>query len=146
MVFAAVALIMVGGALVGTPQATVMMAGAPADLGGTVAGVKSAFNEAGFALGPTIFAVVGVNLFLGRITHEIAESGITREEVRDAMQMSQGGRDAHPVDPEYARLVVEHGPHNIVEAIQALSLVMATGPIAAIVLALWLVKPRGTVR
>ena len=90
MVFAAVALIMVGGAIVGTPQATVMMASAPADLGGAVAGVKSAGNEAGFSLGPTVFALVGVNIFLSSIVDELARSGITRDEMRDALQTTQG--------------------------------------------------------
>jgi len=145
VVFAAAALIMVGGAIVGTPQATVMMASAPADLGGAVAGVKSAANEAGFALGPTVFALVGVNVFLGSVTHELARSGITREDVNDAMQMTQGGRAAHLVNPEYARLMVEHGPHNMVDAIQTLSFILAAGPIASILLALWLVQPQGTV-
>ncbi len=146
MVFAAVALIMVGGAIVGTPQATVMMASAPADLGGAVAGVKSAGNEAGFSLGPTVFALVGVNIFLSSIVDELARSGITRDEMRDALQTTQGGRGANLVNPEHARLVVDHGPHNMIDAIQTLSLIMAAGPIAAIALALWLVKPQGLVR
>jgi DHA2 family methylenomycin A resistance protein-like MFS transporter len=32
-------------------------------------------------------------------------------------------------------------PHNAVDAIHTLSLIMAVGPIAAIILALWLIKP-----
>ena len=142
VVFAAVALIMVGGALVGTPQATIMMSSAPDELGGTIAGVKSAINEGGFSLGPTLFALVGVNYFFGSIVGELADSGITREDVRDALRTTQGGgRDAHVLDPQFARLVVEHGPHNMVDAIQTLSLIMAAGPVIAIVLALWLIKP-----
>ena len=41
MVFAAVVLNVVGGAFVGTPQATIMMASAPAELGGAVWGSKA---------------------------------------------------------------------------------------------------------
>ncbi|MCX2929776.1 MFS transporter [Mycobacterium sp. CVI_P3] len=141
-VFVAVALIMVGGALVGTPQATIMMSSAPDELGGSIAGVKSAINEGGFSLGPTIFALVGVNYFFNSIVGELHGSGITHEDVRDAMRTAHGGgHDAHVLDPELARLVVEHGPHNMVEAIQTLSLVMAVAPVIAIVLALWLIKP-----
>ena len=45
------------------------------------------------------------------------------------------------VDPEQARLVVDQAPHNAVDAIHTLSLIMAVGPIAAIILALWLIRP-----
>ena len=47
VVFATAALIVVGGALVTTPQATIMMGSAPDDLGGAVSAVKSAVNEGG---------------------------------------------------------------------------------------------------
>ena len=45
------------------------------------------------------------------------------------------------VDPEQARLVIDQAPHNAVDAIHTLSVIMAVGPIAAIILVLWLVKP-----
>jgi len=45
------------------------------------------------------------------------------------------------VDPEQARLVVDQSTQNAVEAIHTLSLIMAAGPIAAIILALWLINP-----
>lgn len=45
------------------------------------------------------------------------------------------------MNPEQARLVVEQAPHNAVDAIHTLSLIMAVGPIAAIILALWLIRP-----
>jgi len=54
---------------------------------------------------------------------------------------AHGGREAHLVDPEQARLVIDQAPHNAVDAIHTLSLVMAVGPIVAIILALWLIKP-----
>jgi MFS transporter, DHA2 family, methylenomycin A resistance protein len=54
---------------------------------------------------------------------------------------AHGGRSAHLVDPEQARLVVGQAPHNAVDAIHTLSMIMAVGPIVAIILALWLIKP-----
>ena len=36
---------------------------------------------------------------------------------------------------------VDQAPHHAVDTIHTLSLVMAVGPIAAIILALWLIKP-----
>ena len=50
VVFAAVALNAVGGAIVATPQATIMIASAPAQLGGALSGVKCAVNQAGYSL------------------------------------------------------------------------------------------------
>ena len=68
-------------------------------------------------------------------------SGISRTETREALATAHGGQQAHLVNPEQARLVVEQAPHNAIDAIHTLSLVMAVGPITAIVLALWLIKP-----
>lgn len=141
VVFVTTALIVVGGALVTTPQATIMMGSAPPDLGGAVSAVKSAVNEGGYSLGPALFAVVGINLFLSDSVHELSASGITRAQTRDALVTAHGGRAAHLVNPEQARLVVAQVPHNAIEAIHTLSLIMAAGPITAIILALWLIKP-----
>ena len=141
VVFVTTALIVVGGALVTTPQATIMMSSAPADLGGAVSAVKSAVNEGGYSLGPALFALVGINLFLTDSVHDLSRSGVTRAETREALLTTHGGHGAHLVDPEQARLVVDQAPHNAVDAIHTLSLIMAVGPIVAIILALWLIKP-----
>lgn len=141
VVFVTAALIVVGGALVTTPQATIMMSSAPAGLGGAVSAVKSAVNEGGYSLGPALFALVGINLFLTDSVHDLSRSGITRTETREALLTTHGGRGAHLVNPEQARLVVDQAPHNAIDAIHTLSLIMAVGPIIAIILALWLIKP-----
>lgn len=65
----------------------------------------------------------------------------TRTETREALLTAHGGRSAHLINPEQARLVIDQAPQNAVDAIHTLSLVMAVGPIAAIVLALWVIKP-----
>ncbi|MGV0788356.1 MFS transporter [Mycolicibacterium sp. XJ2] len=140
-VFVTTALIVVGGALVTTPQATIMMSSAPTDLGGAVSAVKSAVNEGGYSLGPALFALVGINLFLADSAHDLSRSGITRAETREALLTVHGGHGAQMVNPEQARLVVEQAPHNAVDAIHTLSVIMAVGPVAAIILALWLIKP-----
>ncbi|WP_234834928.1 MFS transporter [Mycolicibacterium stellerae] len=146
VVFITTALIVVGGALVTTPQATIMMSSAPAELGGAISAVKSAVNEGGYSLGPALFALVGINLFLTDSVHDLSGSGLTRAETREALLTVHGGRGAHLVNPEQARLVVEQAPHNAVDAIHTLSLIMAVGPIAAIILALWLIKPGADAR
>jgi hypothetical protein len=140
VVFATTALIVIGGALVTTPQATIMMSSAPDDLGGAVSAVKSAVNEGGYSLGPALFALVGINLFLTDSVHDLSRSGITRDETRQALLTAHGGREAHLVNPEQARLVIDQAPHNAVDAIHTLSMIMAVGPVVAIILALWLIK------
>jgi predicted MFS family arabinose efflux permease len=141
VVFVTTALIVVGGALVTTPQATIMMGSAPPDVGGAVSAVKSAVNEGGYSLGPALFALVGINLFLTDSVHDLSKSGVTRAETREALLTAHGGRGAHLADPEQARLVVDQATHNAVDAIHTLSLIMAVGPVTAIILALWLIKP-----
>ena len=98
VVFVTTALIVVGGALVTTPQATIMLGSAPADLGGAVSAVKSAVNEGGYSLGPALLALVGINLFLTDSVHDLSRSGITRAETRAALLTTHGGREAHMVD------------------------------------------------
>ena len=141
VVFATTALLVVGGALVTTPQAQIMMSSAPDDLGGAISAVKSAVNEGGYSLGPALFALVGINLFLTDSVHDLSRSGVTRTETREALLTAHGGREAHLVDPEQARLVIDQAPQNAVDAIHTLSMIMAVGPVIAIVLALWLIKP-----
>ena len=68
VLFVPVALNAVGAAVLQTPQSTIMMSSAPADLGGSVSAVKSAVGQAGYSLGPALFGLVGTALF----THDAA--------------------------------------------------------------------------
>ena len=144
VVFAAVSLNAVGGAMVGTPQATIMMASAPPQLGGAVSAVKCAVNQAGYSLGPAVFALVGINLIITEGMHKLAGSGISLEEARTAFRAMHGGGPvggSHVVDPEKARVVVAAATQSMVDAIHTLSLVMAVVPILAIVVAMLLLRP-----
>jgi MFS family permease len=142
VVFAAVALNIVGGAMVATPQATIMMASAPAQLGGAVSGIKCAVNQAGYSLGPAVFALVGINLIIGEGMHKLAGSGITLEEAREAFRSTHGGLvgGSHVVDPDQARVVVAAATQSMLDAIHTLGLIMAAVPIAAIAAAMVLIK------
>jgi MFS family permease len=144
VVFAAIALSVVGGATVATPQATIMMASAPAQLGGAVSGVKCAVNQAGYSLGPAVFALVGINLVISEGMHKLAGSGITLQEAREAFQATHGGLGggSHVVDPDRARVVVAAATQSMIDAIHTLSLIMAVVPLVAIVVAIMFIKPR----
>ena len=62
----AVALNAIGGAVVQTPQSTIMMSSAPPELGGVVSAVKPAVGQARIFTRSALFALVGTTLFLGR--------------------------------------------------------------------------------
>lgn len=142
VVFAAVALNVIGGAMVVTPQATIMLASAPAELSGAISGVKCAVNQAGYSLGPAVFALVGINLVISEGMQKLTGSGITLDEAREAFRAAHGGLvgGAHVIDPDRARVVGAAATQSMLDAIHALGLMMAAVPIAAIVAALVLIK------
>jgi MFS family permease len=88
--FLAVALNAVGGAVVQTPQSTIMMSAAPPDLGGSVSAVKTAIGQSGYSLGPALFALVGTALFAHNATSKIAGTDLTLEQARDALRAAHG--------------------------------------------------------
>ena len=144
--FAAVALNAIGGAVVQTPQSTIMMSSTPVDLGGSVSAVKSAIGQAGYSLGPALFALIGTTLFIHDATPKLARSGITEAQAREALQVAHGTSVAssgggNVLDPQRAREVVEGATDSMVSAIHTLSLTMAVIPVAAIVLAVILLRP-----
>ncbi len=143
VVFVAVVLNVVGGAFVGTPQATIMMASAPAELGGAVSGVKGAVNQTGYSLGPAVFALVGINLVLSDGMHRLAGSGISLEQAREAFRATHGTLvgGSHIIDADRARVVAAVATQSMLHAIHTLSLIMAVAPLAAIVAAVVLIKP-----
>ena len=148
----AVALNAAGGAVVQTPQSTIMMSSAPPELGGVVSAVKPAVGQAAYSLGPALFALVGTTLFLRDGRHKLENSGITEEQAREALRVAHGGAPnpaagSEVLDPEQARWVVSEATDSWLNAIHDLSLIMAVVPAAAIVVAMVLLRPtRGSNR
>ena len=147
VLFAAIALNAIGGAVVQTPQSTIMMSSAPADLGGSVSAVKSAIGQAGYSLGPALFALVGTWLFNHDAMRRLAGSDVTLAEAREALRAAHGtsvssSGGVNIVDPQRAREVVEGATASMIDAIHTLSLIMTAVPLVAIVLALVLLRPR----
>ncbi len=143
----AVALNAIGGAVVQTPQSTIMMSSAPAELGGVISAVKPAVGQASYSLGPALFALVGTTLFLRDGRHKLEGSGITEDQARDALRVAHGGvpgpaAGAEVLDPEKARWVVSEAAQSWLTAIHDLSLIMAVVPAAAMALAWVLLRPK----
>jgi MFS family permease len=147
----AVALNAIGGAVVQTPQSTIMMSSAPPELGGAVSAVKPAVGQAAYSLGPALFALVGTTLFLRDGRGKLEGSGISEAQARDALQVAHGGAPnpaagGEVLDPDRARWVVSEATDSWLGAIHHTSLIMAVVPVAAIVVAMVLLpKPRAGV-
>ncbi len=142
----ALALNVIGGAVVQTPQSTIMMSSAPPELGGVVSAVKPAVGQAAYSLGPALFALVGTTLFLRDGRAKLQDSGISTEQAREARRAAHagapntaGGREVR--DPEQARWVVSEATDSWLGAIGDLALIMAVVPAAAIVVAWVLLRP-----
>ncbi|CAN5505380.1 MFS transporter [soil metagenome] len=143
----AVALNAIGGAVVQTPQSTIMMSSAPPELGGVVSAVKPAVGQASYSMGPALFALVGTTLFLRAGRQRLEGSGITEEQAREALLVAHGGASgptagSEVLDPEQARWVVSEAANSWLDAIHNLSLIMAVVPAVAIVAALVLLRTR----
>jgi MFS family permease len=143
----AVALNAIGGAVVQTPQSTIMMSSAPPELGGAVSAVKPAIGQAAYSLGPALFALVGTTLFLNDARRKLEGSGISEEQAREALRVAHGGAPSpasgsEVLDPDQARWVVSEAADSWLGAIREVSLIMAVVPAAAIVAALVLLRPR----
>ena len=144
---AAVALNAVGGAVVQTPQSTIMMSSAPPELGGVVSAVKPAVGQAAYSLGPALFALVGTTLFLRDGRRKLEGSGISEEQAREALRVAHGGAPnlvagSELLDPEQARWVVSEASQSWLAAIHDVSLIMTAVPVAAIVVAMVLLRPK----
>ncbi|TSE02217.1 MFS transporter [Skermania sp. ID1734] len=147
VLFTAVALNAIGGAIVQTPQSTIMMASAPEGLGGAVSAVKSGVGQAAYSLGPALFALVGTTVFLHNGEAKLSRAGISVDQARDALRVAHGGTPPSPggpnvLDPDRARAVVQGATHSMVTAIHFTAVVMAIVPVVAIVLALFLLDGR----
>lgn len=142
----ALALNVIGGAVVQTPQSTIMMSSAPPELGGVVSAVKPAVGQAAYSLGPALFALVGTTLFLRDGRAKLQDSGISTEQAREALRVAHGGAPnsaggSEVLDPEQARWVVSEATDSWLGAIGDLALIMAVVPAAAIVVAWVLLRP-----
>lgn len=139
--FLVVLLNTIGSAIVQTPQSTIMLTSAPVELGGAVSAVKAALGQTGYSLGPALFVLVGLKLFVHDRKRELTELHITLDQARAAFAAARRGapiqtHSAQLLNPERARVAVQTAEQCILDVIHKLSLIMAVVPLAAIVVAL----------
>lgn len=130
----AMALTSVGGAIVQTPQATIMMSVVPTELGGVVSAVKASVAGTFYSLGSAVAALVGAALFAG--SSRLAQAGIGAGEARDALRTAH----ASVSDPQ----LISVATSAMIDTAHKLNVIMAVVPIAALVLAVPLLGREST--
>ncbi len=140
VVGAVIALTTIGGAIVQTPQATVMMSSAPANLGGVVSAVKASVGGTFYGLGSALFSMFGIILFLRDTEPKLAGSGISARQAGDILGTTGGAPGDTALDPERTAWVISEATASMLDAADALNLIMTVIPAAAIVVVLVLFR------
>jgi hypothetical protein len=128
---AVIALTTVGGAIVQTPQATVMMSSAPTHLGGVVSAVKASVAGTFYGLGSALFAMFGIILFLRDAGPKLAGTGISAEQAGEILGGTAGGPGAAGLDPERTAWVVAQATSSMLDAARTLNVIMMVIPLTA---------------
>jgi MFS family permease len=142
VVGAVISLTTIGGAILGTPQTTVMMSSAPANLGGVVSAVKASVGGTFYGFGAALFSIFGIILFVRDSGATLAAAGISLEQAGDILRTTTtaGKSVAYVVDPERTAMVITEANSSILDAAHVLNLTMVLIPVAAIVIVLVLFR------
>ena len=142
VVGAAITLTIVGGAILQTPQTTVMMSSAPANLGGVVSAVKASVGGTFYGFGAALFSIFGIILFVRDSGATLAAAGISLDEAGDILRTTTttGKSAAAVANPDRTAVVISEATSSILDAAQVLNLAMVCIPVAAIVLVLVLFR------
>lgn len=140
VVAAVMALMAIGGAIVQTPQTTVMMSSAPVTLGGVVSAVKASVASTFYGLGSALFSMFGIILFTRDAEPKLAGSGITAEQAGEILGATAGKPGGAGLDPERAQWVISQATSSMVGVAHTLNLVMTAVPVAAAVVAVVLFR------
>ena len=139
---AVIALTTIGGAILQTPQTTVMMSSAPTYLGGVVSAVKASVGGTFYGFGAALFSIFGILLFMRRSGAKLADAGISIEQAGDVLSASTtpGEAVSSGLDPERTAWVISEATASALEAGLTLNLVMTAIPVTAIVIVLALFR------
>jgi hypothetical protein len=135
-----VALTGIGGAIVQTPQTTVMMSSAPVNLGGVVSAVKASVGGTFWGLGAALFSISGIILFVRNSGAKLADAGISLEQAGDILTATAAESGAVVLDPERTAWVVSESTAGMIDVARVLNMSMTLIPVAAIVIVLALFR------
>ena len=142
VVGAVIALTTIGGAILQTPQTTVMMSSAPTNLGGVVSAVKASVGGTFYGLGAALFSIFGLLLLIRNIGPKLADAGVSIEQAGEILSASAtaGESSASGLDPQLVAWVVSLASSSTIDAARVLNLTMTLIPVAAIVIVLVLFR------
>ena len=134
VVGAVMALTTVGGAILQTPQTTVMMSSAPTNLGGVVSAVKASVGGTFYGVGAARFSIFGIILLIRSIGPKLADVGISLEQVGDILSAgtTTGDPGSTGLDPQIVAWVVSEATASTLDAARVLNLTMLLVPLTAI--------------
>ncbi|TPG33783.1 MFS transporter [Mycolicibacterium hodleri] len=140
VVGAVIALTTVGGAIVQTPQATVMMSSAPTNLGGVVSAVKASVGGTFYGLGSALFSMFGILFFIRDAEPKLAGTGISARQAGDILGATGDATGGATLDPERTAWVISEATSSMLNSAYALNLIMTVIPLAAISVVLLLFR------
>lgn len=140
VVGAAMALTTIGGAIIQTPQTTVMMASAPTHLGGVVSAVKASVGGTFYGLGAALFSMFGLILLIRDIGPKLAEAGVSIEQAGEILSTTAAAPGTAVLDPGRTAWVISEASAGVLGAAHTLNLVMTVIPVAAAILVLVLFR------
>jgi len=140
IVGAVIALTTMGGAILQTPQTTVMMSSAPTNLGGVVSAVKASVGGTFYGFGAALFSIFGIILFARGTGPKLADAGISIEQAGDILSATAAESGPVVLDPERAAWVISESASGMIDVARVLNLTMTLIPLAAIVIVLVLFR------
>jgi MFS family permease len=143
-------LLAVGWGLAQTPQSDIMMCYASPESAGSVSAARSGIGQTFYALGPTVYTLVIMSIFVTQAKQKLAEQGVSEVTARAALRIVPVAVEGHlrkvsPIDPELARRTVAGSEHIMAHALQTMNLISALVPLAALLLA-WFCLPSSLIR
>jgi MFS family permease len=138
-VAAVVALTAIGGAIVHTPQVTIMMSSVPTSLGGVVSAIETSVASASTAIGGSLFALLSIALFDRHL--KLSDSGITGKQALGTLRVAHAPSALSApgdglADPQQVHKVIAEASSSMIDAAHELNLIMTVVPVTAIVLAI----------
>jgi MFS family permease len=142
VVGAAMALTTIGGAIIQTPQTTVMMSSAPTHLGGVVSAVKASVGGTFYGLGAAVFSMFGIILLIRDIGPKLADAGVSIEQAGEILSTTAAEPGAAVLDPDRTAWVISEATAGVLDAAHTLNLAMTVIPVVTAILVLALFRRR----
>jgi MFS family permease len=124
VVGAVMALTTIGGAIIQTPQTTVMMSSAPPNLGGVVSAVKASVGGTFYGLGAALFSMFGIILLTRDAGPRLAEAGVSIQQAGEVLSATATNPGAGGLDPERTAWVISEVTPSVLDAARTLNLLM----------------------